>query len=69
MTLSNAEDDGEDGAGRRLLELLRDKDVNNYLIRVSEWYGGSDTGPGRLNDIVDAGKRILELQHKNIPTN
>jgi hypothetical protein len=53
-------DDGEHGAGRRLLELLRGNDVNDTLVCVTRWYGGKHLGPERFNIIVDNAKQALQ---------
>ena len=55
------EDDGEYGAGGRLLDLLLDNDICDQMICVTRWYGGTHLGPGRFNHILDAGRRVLEL--------
>ncbi len=53
------EDDGEYGAGRRLLELLRKEDVMNNLICITRWYGGKHLGPARFDMLVDNTKKII----------
>jgi hypothetical protein len=53
------EDDGEYGAGRRLLELLRKEDVMNNLICITRWYGGKHLGPARFDMLVDNAKKII----------
>ena len=61
--IKHYKDDGEHGAGRRLLDLLRDKDIIHYLVCVWKYNGGSDIGQVTFIYILDAGKRILMLLH------
>lgn len=42
------EDDGEGGAGSKLLFLLQRKNLSNILIVVSRWYGGVNLGSDRF---------------------
>ena len=60
--IEHYEDDGKYGAGRRLLDLLRDNEISDRMICVTRWYDGSHLGPVRFNHILDAGKRVLQLQ-------
>jgi hypothetical protein len=53
------EDDGEYGAGHRLLQLLQKQNVSNQLICVSRWYGGKHLGSARFNYVEEAGKDVL----------
>ncbi len=48
--VSKSNDDGEPGgtAGRPLLELLHKREINNTLIIVVRYFGGSKLGAGRL---------------------
>ena len=52
-------DDGEYGAGRRLLDLLVKSDVTNHLVCVSRWYGGQHLGPARFDYIMEAAKDVI----------
>ena len=52
-------DDGEHGAGRRLLDLLKGKDVVNQLICVTRWSGGQHLGPARFDHILEAANDII----------
>ena len=56
------EDDKEHGAGRVLLNLMREEEVTNKLVVVSRWYGGEHLGPDRFNYIREAGKLALEME-------
>ncbi|KAK3089190.1 hypothetical protein FSP39_001618 [Pinctada imbricata] len=42
-------DDSEFGAGKRLLSILRQKNVKNIAVVVSRWYGGRQIGPKRFD--------------------
>ena len=54
-------DDGEYGAGRRILKMMEDNDMSNRLICVSRWYGGSHMGPSRFDSIMDIAKQAIDL--------
>ena len=41
------DDDDEHGVGYRLLELLKEH-INNMMVIVIRWYGGTHTGSHRL---------------------
>ena len=64
--LRNGEDsfknDGEVGhPGRRLLELLKDHDLDNHLLVVVRYFGGVKLGPGGVGRAFKAaGKACLE---------
>ncbi|XP_062592440.1 uncharacterized protein LOC134253871 [Saccostrea cucullata] len=47
-------DDGEHGAGRLLLKMLAENEVNNVLVVVSRWHG-NNIGPRRFSHIKEAG--------------
>ena len=53
------DDDGEDGAGDRLLLVLRKMKVYNVLVVVSRWYGGINLGNDRFRHINDSAKKII----------
>ncbi|XP_062572364.1 protein IMPACT homolog [Saccostrea cucullata] len=56
-------DDGEHGAGRLLLKMLAENEVNNVLVVVSRWHG-NNIGPRRFSHIKEAGLSAV----KNLPT-
>ncbi|XP_061185252.1 protein IMPACT homolog [Saccostrea echinata] len=56
-------DDGQHGAGRLLLKLLAENEVNNVLVVVSRWHG-NNIGPRRFSHIKEAGLSGV----KNLPT-
>ena len=41
-------DDGEHGAGRRLLRYMRENDIDDVAVVISRWYGGSHIGYERF---------------------
>lgn len=55
QTIEHYEDDGEYGAGRRLLNLLQEKD------RVTRWHCGPNIGRARFTFINDAANAVLSL--------
>jgi putative IMPACT (imprinted ancient) family translation regulator len=59
--IEHFEDDGEYGAGRRLLALLQQYDVLDQLVCTSRWYGGKHLGAARFDHITEAGRLVLEL--------
>ncbi|MDD3625978.1 MAG: YigZ family protein [bacterium] len=52
-------DDGETGAGFKLLELLRRKGKENILVVVLRWYGGVKIGSDRFRHIVAVAEAAL----------
>ncbi|KAJ3130746.1 hypothetical protein HK100_007569 [Physocladia obscura] len=57
---SNRDDDGEGGAGDRMLNLLERMGKTNLVAVVSRWYGGIQLGPDRFKDITGVLKKLLE---------
>ncbi|GAA5909854.1 hypothetical protein JCM8208_000971 [Rhodotorula glutinis] len=53
--------DGEQPAGKNLLELLHKLDVDNVLLVVTRWYGVVPMGPDRFRVINAIGKDALAL--------
>ncbi len=58
------DDDGEEGAGNRLLTVLQKMKVYNFLVVVSRWYGGINLGNDRFRHINDSAKKII-LSYKS----
>ena len=56
------EDDGEWGAGRLLLKLLRDNHIEDRLVCVTRWYGGSHLGRARFDHILEAARQTLNIE-------
>lgn len=59
VTYEECEDDGEAGAGRRLLELLQRMEVWDVLVVVSRWYGGVKLGPDRFRCIGSVAREAV----------
>jgi putative IMPACT (imprinted ancient) family translation regulator len=55
----DCEDDGETGAGAKLLHLLEILDARNVLVVVTRWYGGIHLGPDRFRHICNIAREIL----------
>lgn len=62
---SGFDDDGEHGAGTRLLGILEKLKVFNVLVVVSRWFGGTLLGNDRFKHINDSAKGLL-LSRKNL---
>ncbi|KAK4526039.1 hypothetical protein GAYE_SCF19G3950 [Galdieria yellowstonensis] len=60
--LQDWDDDGEKGGGKRILQLLVNRDIRNVLLVVCRWFGGSLLGPVRFHHIVQAAKLALDGQ-------
>ena len=58
-TMEHFEDDGEWGAGRVLLKLLKENNITNRLVCVSRWYGGIHLGKARFDHIEAAATDAL----------
>ena len=65
--IEHYEDDGEWGAGRMLLKLLRENNVTNSLVCVTRWYGGKHLGRTRFDLIKEAACQVLSIHatHRN----
>jgi len=61
------DDDGEGGAGDKMLYLLRAKKVENLMVVVSRWYGGIQLGQTRFKHITDCTIDILEMYRRSTP--
>ena len=59
-TTSDCDDDGESGAGGRLLHLLHMTDTSQVVVVVTRWFGGVLLGPSRFGIINNAARRLLE---------
>lgn len=53
------DDDGEAGAGTRLLGILQKMKVYNILVVVSRWFGGTLLGNDRFKHINDTAKNLI----------
>uniref|UniRef100_A0A0M3I7I1 RWD domain-containing protein n=1 Tax=Ascaris lumbricoides TaxID=6252 RepID=A0A0M3I7I1_ASCLU len=55
----DCEDDGEIGAGAKLLHLLELMKAKNVIVIVTRWYGGIHLGPDRFRHICNIAREIL----------
>jgi putative IMPACT (imprinted ancient) family translation regulator len=62
------DDDGEDGAGARLAQLLQMRQEMNVLVVVSRWFGGIHLGPRRFAHITSVAQAALSEFHGEIQT-
>mmetsp|Transcript_19905 Transcript_19905/g.24548 ORF Transcript_19905/g.24548 Transcript_19905/m.24548 type:complete len:324 (+) Transcript_19905:77-1048(+) len=59
------DNDGEDGAGSRLAQLIDMRKEDGVLILVSRWYGGIHLGPKRFAHITNVARELLVECHEN----
>ncbi len=52
-------DDGEHGAGWKILEVLREKNAEDSMIVCTRWYGGKHLGPDRFKRIKEVSEDAL----------
>ncbi len=56
------DDDGEDGAGIRLLGIIQKMKAVNLFVVVSRWFGGINLGNDRFKHINDSAKNLIMSQ-------
>uniref|UniRef100_A0A7E4VEM3 UPF0029 domain-containing protein n=1 Tax=Panagrellus redivivus TaxID=6233 RepID=A0A7E4VEM3_PANRE len=59
LALHDCEDDGEHGAGAKLLQLLENMDVRDVMVVVTRWYGGIHLGPDRFKHILNKARQVI----------
>ena len=57
--VQDCDDDGEQAAGGRLLNLLQILNIVNVMVVVTRWYGGIQLGPARFKHINNAARDSL----------
>jgi len=57
--IHDCEDDGEHGAGAKLLNLLSLMQVQDIIVVVTRWYGGTHLGPDRFRHITNAARQVM----------
>ncbi|KAG4404340.1 MAG: YigZ family protein [Asgard group archaeon] len=57
-------DNGEKGAGMRILETLVKHHATNVLVIVTRWYGGNPIGSSRYRHIVNSTLNSLRIGNK-----
>jgi DNA repair protein Rad10 len=60
MCFQDSDDDGENAAGGKLVELLRTMGVDGVAVIVTRWFGGILLGPDRFKHICNSARRLLE---------
>lgn len=63
--IEDYDDDGEDGAGIRLLGVIQKMKKNNVYVMVSRWFGGILLHQDRFKHICDVGKKVIQ-EHPDI---
>lgn len=58
--VADNDDDGESTAGQKLAALLDLMSVNNVIVVVSRWFGGTLLGPARFKHIANTARSLLE---------
>lgn len=64
ILIHDNDDDGEDGAGSRLAQLLESRKEDGVLVLVSRWYGGVHLGSKRFAHIVNVARDLLNECHE-----
>jgi len=63
--VEDRDDDGETGAGDKLLYMLQMLNAVNIIVIVTRWYGGINLGNDRFKYIVNLGQQLVK-QHIEI---
>ena len=58
--IEDHEDDGEHSASFRLIQLMRTHNIENCMLIVTRWKGGSDLGNARFTNITEVGSMALK---------
>ncbi|KAI3631383.1 hypothetical protein MIR68_010873 [Amoeboaphelidium protococcarum] len=58
------DDDGEGGAGIRLLSMLESGGYVKVVVIVSRWFGGTHLGSDRFKHISNSAKQLLQKEYK-----
>jgi putative IMPACT (imprinted ancient) family translation regulator len=53
-------DDGEGGAGNIIVRMLEREGLENHIIVVTRWYGGTHLGGDRFRRVQDSVRHYLE---------
>jgi len=62
----NRDDDGETGAGDKLLYMLDKGNYINIIVIVTRWFGGIMLGADRFKHITGVAQVLLEQKYKDI---
>ena len=55
-------DDGEHGGARKIMEVMEKNNIDNKMVIVTRWYGGSHIGQKRFEAIENCTKNIIKIQ-------
>ena len=58
-SISNWEDDGEWGAGKKIMESIRNSNSYNIMVCVTRWCGGQHLGPERFEIYKDLSNQAI----------
>jgi hypothetical protein len=58
--VSDNDDDGEKGSGKKLAALLEMSNTMNAIVVVSRWFGGVKLGPSRFKYIASTAREALD---------
>ena len=58
--VSACSDDGEHGAGNRLVQLLEEEQATDIIVICTRWFGGTHIGPKRFECIKNCSKEALQ---------
>lgn len=61
VIISDNDEDGEAGAGRKMAETLEKLGVTKHVVMISRWYGGIPLGPDRFRHIAVCTRNTLEM--------
>jgi len=62
----NRNDDGETGAGDKLLYTMEKLNCVNVVVVVTRWFGGTMLGADRFKHIVNVAKNIIQSKYTEI---
>lgn len=58
-------DDGESGAGAIILRMLEREGLQDHVVVVTRWFGGTHLGGDRFTHVVTAVRAWLEAYHQS----
>jgi hypothetical protein len=60
--ITNWEDDGHWGAGKRIMDAITSSNQYNILVCVTHWHAGNHMGPGRFDIIRELANKAITLR-------
>lgn len=64
--VQDCDDDGEKGAGKYVLYVMKQMKANDCVVVVSRWFGGIKLGPVRFRHISNVVRDILEAHGQEV---